>query len=839
MTPVDLDRSTETPNALAECPIPMTHRRLKHAHLLWHQCLDAYHDPERFLANLNATIEALRNVTFVVQKEKAAFKDFDAWYIPRQEILKSDATAKWLNQARVTIVHQGDLESSSHAEVRIVTYEEKTLWKGEVPIQAPAKLILENPTLLALLDTSKDKLPDLADSILLIERKWSTKELDGREILSALAHVYGLLADLVLDAHSRLGKLACIPVEELHPDFRAPHDRTGLLRCMSAGAEERTERYKTDKETEIVASTETVRKSIPVKEINEIVGRYGIDPRGSNAEIRNQDPVEFAEWILKIAKRILRRDKHHDRFIFIRDGEGKWHQINANTQDRTEKMVLMQMIASFVENHACDALVEVGEMWTASIPIELLPGFKGAGHARDRGELLSVVVVTREGLIRQYRTPFTRGPFGGLKLGDTQEMKGFHPNYLTPVFRVWQRQQFYKTQDGRNSMVWEPDLLAPCPCGGPKRFGECCESSLPSADRGHVRDRALEAISTGDLDRAESIARAGLAQYVIWVRQHTAAAIHMGRKFYENIVDVDALALESLIDTMIHALEFAQKTDLILPQFQRLRGSVGVPRLATRIGAITARWLFRSGHQEEAVLELDRLGPPNQLSDTLAIWLVVDNYDLSEKQRGSLLSRAIEVAASNEEKHLARLELASFYLANGKSAQALSLVQAIVDETASEKASDERSSAMVLKWVIIGVDAEFPPAFEAMKGQNEDNDRIRNGVFLIDRGRYVEAEEILGELAANGDINAILLLVDARLRSQRSDAAREMFVSIVRERVPETLAYPYAHALALLVSAGGHRDLKEDAIALLSAIPAAGGEQDEQVRTMLEILRQM
>jgi hypothetical protein len=169
--------------------------------------------------------------------------------------------------------------------------------------------------------------------------------LDGREILSALAHVYGLLADLVLDAHSRLGQLACIPVEEPHPDFRAPHDRTGLLRCMSAGVEERTERYKTDKETEIVASTESVEKSIPVKEINEIVGRYGIDPRGSNAEIRNQDPVEFAEWVLKIAKQILRRDKHHDRIMFIRDGEGKWHQINADTQDRTEKMVLMQMVA--------------------------------------------------------------------------------------------------------------------------------------------------------------------------------------------------------------------------------------------------------------------------------------------------------------------------------------------------------------------------------------------------------------------------------------------------------------------------------------------------------------
>ena len=69
MTPLDRDPTPETPGALAECPIPMTHRRLKHAHLLWHQCLDAYHDPERFLANLNATIEALRNISLWCRKK--------------------------------------------------------------------------------------------------------------------------------------------------------------------------------------------------------------------------------------------------------------------------------------------------------------------------------------------------------------------------------------------------------------------------------------------------------------------------------------------------------------------------------------------------------------------------------------------------------------------------------------------------------------------------------------------------------------------------------------------------------------------------------------------------
>src|SRR5208337_3068875 len=85
---------------LASCPIPLTHSRLRHAHLLWHQALQNYHNPEAFRANLNATIEALRNVTFVLQNEKHVFLDFDKWYGRWQELLKTDPTAKWLNEAR-------------------------------------------------------------------------------------------------------------------------------------------------------------------------------------------------------------------------------------------------------------------------------------------------------------------------------------------------------------------------------------------------------------------------------------------------------------------------------------------------------------------------------------------------------------------------------------------------------------------------------------------------------------------------------------------------------------------------------------------------------------------
>jgi hypothetical protein len=45
--------------------------------------------------------------------------------------------------------------------------------------------------------------------------------------------------------------------------------------------------------------------------------------------------------------------------------------------------------------------------------------------------------------------------------------------------------------------------------------------------------------------------------------------------------------------------------------------------------------------------------------------------------------------------------------------------------------------------------------------------------------------------------------------------------------------------MSLLVWAGGFVDLRNHAVALMSSLTAAGGEQDEQVRTMLGLLKAM
>src|SRR5579862_9747614 len=101
------------------CPIPGAHRRLEEGHRLWHRGAEAYEDPEEFRTQLNALIQALRHVGFVLEKEHSAIPDFETWYESWMDILKRDGVLRWLIRARNFIVHEGDLETRSTATAAI------------------------------------------------------------------------------------------------------------------------------------------------------------------------------------------------------------------------------------------------------------------------------------------------------------------------------------------------------------------------------------------------------------------------------------------------------------------------------------------------------------------------------------------------------------------------------------------------------------------------------------------------------------------------------------------------------------------------------------------------
>ena len=66
-------------------PIPSTLDKFHEAFFFLNQTMRSYHAPTEFRFNLNAFIQALRNITFMLQSEENKPERFAEWYAAKQE----------------------------------------------------------------------------------------------------------------------------------------------------------------------------------------------------------------------------------------------------------------------------------------------------------------------------------------------------------------------------------------------------------------------------------------------------------------------------------------------------------------------------------------------------------------------------------------------------------------------------------------------------------------------------------------------------------------------------------------------------------------------------------
>ena len=95
------------------CALEAVHKRLEDLHRQWHAAADAYFDPDSFRVAIQSAIQTARTVSFILQNNKHAFPDFDAWYSPWQERFRADPLMCWMVEARNKIEKRGDLETYS------------------------------------------------------------------------------------------------------------------------------------------------------------------------------------------------------------------------------------------------------------------------------------------------------------------------------------------------------------------------------------------------------------------------------------------------------------------------------------------------------------------------------------------------------------------------------------------------------------------------------------------------------------------------------------------------------------------------------------------------------
>lgn len=411
------------PKPPAGCPIPNTHRRLEQSHRLWHQMLASYPDPDGFVTNLNAAVESLRNVTFMLQNEKASVPDFDSWYSGWQAAMKADRTMKWLSDARTTVVHRADLETYSVAAATI----QNNLPLATLTITVPPFLPTEHIAAYVAKTLPSGICTDTTDLILAVERRWCVKDLPGQELLEALARAYGHLSKLVADAHDRVGS----PYDTIDGDGDVHRTPDGRMPCMLTTKEMRTVLLRLDTGGTLIPRFSPL--SSDPADLEKSAKRYDIPPDAHSSE-PSKDPFTLADAMLELAKKMLRKDKYLVRTVFLLTGN-RVHAMGLKARDRADKFALMRTVAEEVRKTQADALIDIGEVWTSSLS-ELQAG-RMPEVAQDRGEAISVTVLTREGRCRTSTTVFRRNFWGAIKIEDTEVAEASPPTYLAPVLAVW------------------------------------------------------------------------------------------------------------------------------------------------------------------------------------------------------------------------------------------------------------------------------------------------------------------------------------------------------------------------------------------------------------------
>src|SRR5581483_12093847 len=106
-------------------------------------------------------------------------------------------------------------------------------------------------------------------------------------------------------------------------------------------------------------------------------------------------------------------------------------------------------------------------------------------------------------------------------------------------------------------------------------------------------------MEASDFALAEKHARADVAQYVIWVKEHTTFTINTARGLYQELADIDTLALEVLL-LDLGMVQKANGTDAaFVPQLRHLARTIGIPTISARLIALASGWFFEAGRLEE------------------------------------------------------------------------------------------------------------------------------------------------------------------------------------------------------------------------------------------------
>lgn len=429
------------------CPIPKTHSRLQEAHRLWHQALDLYAEPEGFRINLNACIQALRNVTFVLQKEHVGVPNFEHWYANWQAYMKQDAIMRWLVDARNTIVKEGDLETRSHSRVSVIDYYFPTpVFVSEMPPLLTTDMI-------AVRLAASRNVPEAlkGKAFIQVERCWVVSTLPDTELLETLAHAYGVLSNVISDAHQEAGFKVVVARKGRNGKYTAWKNPTeqlnGRLPCMVTSVEQRTSWAEFGSGAKVAPAVFPISPN-PTLEAK-ARKRYADIELPLGLATGQNTLRQAAELHFEYAKKLLSKDGTHIAIAFLRARGKGLGMAQLEFQKRYDKYLLMPRLAREIERVGADEVILISEAWLA-FRNPKYPS-RSATDSPDRFEALDLMAASAAGEEIHLCAVFKRHGKNGkiIEFEPTIDNVGQPSPLLEAIREVWKRRKTADTQSGK------------------------------------------------------------------------------------------------------------------------------------------------------------------------------------------------------------------------------------------------------------------------------------------------------------------------------------------------------------------------------------------------------
>jgi hypothetical protein len=429
------------------CPIPDTHRRLTQAFLIFEDINTSYQNPVKFTGNLNNLIQALRNITFILQAEKSKIPDFDVWYEPFRLDMKSDEAMRWLVESRNRVVKQGDLAKKSTLSVAIRGHFEKIVFSAEydplISIEEAAERFRNG---------LKINLPiHYQEELLLeIERKWTVVEFPNAEIIDILIYCFSLLVALVAEAH-----IAC-SVDFLEcPEntfVNETEDFMVLLRNKLKKYRIIKVLYKDGAIIREVLSSVNLRDKINNDESlrEKAKKRYGLPDAIISLfdKTSKNSPFNNLKYHSEMAKHLFKIDKHLVNVAFLYFPDQPSQMISFELIEPHDRFLMGDTIAEKIEESHCKALIYVGEIWRGKIgdkgDLPLPPRLQ-----EDRKEALMIIAAAPKKLMINM-VDFERDG-ENITFGETyeKEVEIHEMPLLAKTYEIWEYQdRDLKKSDG-------------------------------------------------------------------------------------------------------------------------------------------------------------------------------------------------------------------------------------------------------------------------------------------------------------------------------------------------------------------------------------------------------